>query len=73
MPSLGDLLNPGIEPGSPALQVDYLPAELPGKTCSHTTYFLMKRDKKESKEEKERREEELTSNCQMLMELIDEQ
>ena len=33
----------------------------------------MKRDKKESKEEKERREEELTSNCQMLMELIDEQ
>ena len=25
------LLNPGIEPGSPALRVDSLPAELPGK------------------------------------------
>ena len=29
----GDLPNPGIEPGSPALQVDSLPAELPGKPC----------------------------------------
>ena len=26
-----DLPNPGIEPGSPAFQVDSLPAELPGK------------------------------------------
>ena len=31
MPSPGDLPNPGIEPESPALQVDSLPAELPGK------------------------------------------
>ena len=30
-PSPGDLPNPGIEPGSPALQADSLPAELPGK------------------------------------------
>ena len=30
-PPPGDLLNPGIEPGSPALQADSLPAELPGK------------------------------------------
>ena len=30
-PSPGDLPNPGIEPGSPALQVDSLPAELSGK------------------------------------------
>ena len=30
-PSPGDLPNPGIEPGSPALQVDSLPSELPGK------------------------------------------
>ena len=30
-PSPGDLPNPEIEPGSPALQVDYLPAEPPGK------------------------------------------
>ena len=29
-PSPGDLPNTGIEPGSPALQVDSLPAELPG-------------------------------------------
>ena len=30
-PSLGDLLDPGIEPGSPALQADALPSEPPGK------------------------------------------
>ena len=29
--SLADLPKPGIEPGSPALQVDPLPAELLGK------------------------------------------
>ena len=29
-PSPGDLLDPGIEPGSPALEVDSLSAELPG-------------------------------------------
>ena len=30
-PSPGDLLDSGIEPGSPALQVDSLPSEPPGK------------------------------------------
>ena len=30
-PSPGDSPNPGIEPGSPALQADSLPSELPGK------------------------------------------
>ena len=30
-PTPGDLPNPGIEQGSPALQMDSLPAELPGK------------------------------------------
>ena len=30
-PSPGDLLNPGIEPRSPTLQADSLPAEPPGK------------------------------------------
>ena len=30
-PSPGDLLNPGIEPGSPALQADSLPRGPPGK------------------------------------------
>ena len=29
-PSLGDLPNPGIEPGSPALQADALTSEPPG-------------------------------------------
>ena len=29
MPSPEDLPDPGIKPGSPALQADYLPAELP--------------------------------------------
>ena len=31
VPSLGDLLNPGIEPGSPALLADSLPLVPPGK------------------------------------------
>ena len=36
-PSPGDLLNPGIKPGSPALKADFLPTELPVKpTHTHT-------------------------------------
>ena len=31
MPYPGELLDPGIEPGSPALQADSLPDELPEK------------------------------------------
>ena len=31
LPSPGDLPNPGIEPGSPALQADSLLSESPGK------------------------------------------
>ena len=31
LPSPGDLPDPGIEPGSPALQADSLPSEPPGK------------------------------------------
>ena len=34
-PSPGELPNPGIEPGSPALQADALPFELPGKPRVH--------------------------------------
>ena len=30
-PSAGDLPQPGIKPGSPALQADSLPSEPPGK------------------------------------------
>ena len=33
-PSLGDLPDPGIEPGSPALQADSLPTEPPGKSST---------------------------------------
>ena len=32
-PSAGDLPNPGIEPGSPALQASSLLSEPPGKPC----------------------------------------
>ena len=31
IPSLGDLPDPGMEPGSPTLQADALPLEPPGK------------------------------------------
>ena len=31
IPFSGDLPNPGVEPGSPALQADSLPTEPPGK------------------------------------------
>ena len=33
-PSPGDLPNPGIEPGSPALEADALTSEPPGKPCN---------------------------------------
>ena len=32
-PSPGDLSNPGIKPGSPALRADSLPSEPSGKYC----------------------------------------
>ena len=35
IPYPGDLPNPGIKPGSPTLQVDSLPAGLPGKPHLH--------------------------------------
>ena len=34
-PSPGDLPNPGIEPGSPALEADALTSEPPGKPPPH--------------------------------------
>ena len=37
-PALGDLPNPGIEPGSPALQAHSLPAEPPRKPSSSETW-----------------------------------
>ena len=38
-PSAGDLPNPGIKPGSPALQADVLPSEPPGKSGSGKTGY----------------------------------
>ena len=43
IPSPGDLPDPGIKPGSPALQVDSLPAELPGSPSKY--YSVIKRIK----------------------------
>ena len=39
-PSPGDLPNPGIEPGSPALQADSLPSEPPGKPQELFQYIM---------------------------------
>ena len=36
-PSLGDLSDPGIKPGSPALQADALTSEPPGKLYNPTS------------------------------------
>ena len=45
-PSIGDLPDPGIEPGSPTLQVDSLPSELPGKPVCKL-YISVKRKLKD--------------------------
>ena len=44
IPSPGDLPDPGIEPGSPALQTNSLPSETPGKTplVLHRYLFSLK-------------------------------
>ena len=39
--SPGDLPNPGIEPRSPALQADSLPAEPPGKPIDNSPRWFM--------------------------------
>ena len=38
-PSPGDLPDPGIEPGSPALEADALTSEPPGKLCIQMLIF----------------------------------
>ena len=40
LPSLGDLPDPGIEPGSPALQADALPSEPPGKPLVLLMWYI---------------------------------
>ena len=39
-PSPGDLPDPGIEPGSPALQADALLSEPPGKPMRYIFFFF---------------------------------
>ena len=39
-PSPGDLPNPGIEPGSPALEADALSSEPPGKPLNILSYMI---------------------------------
>ena len=41
IPSPGDLPNPGIEPGSPALQADSLPSKLSGKPILNYIYIYI--------------------------------
>ena len=41
-PPLGDLPDPGIEPGFPALQADALPSEPPGNSNYCTNYILLR-------------------------------
>ena len=41
-PSPGDLPDPGIEPGSPALQVDSLPSEPPGEALRKYSEHVFK-------------------------------
>ena len=40
-PSPGDLPDPGIKPGSPALQADFLLTELPGKPQLGEEVFIL--------------------------------
>ena len=40
-PSPGDLPDPGIEPGSPALQADTLTSEPPGKAIERDKHFMI--------------------------------
>ena len=41
-PSPGNLPNPGVEPGSPALQADALPSEPPGRNSeSHSKFPVL--------------------------------
>ena len=49
-PSPGDLLNPGIKPGSPTVQADFLPSVSPGKPRKDISYFQIRSlEKKETR------------------------
>ena len=50
VPSLGDLLDPGIEPGSPALQADALPSEPLGTNVKKFTINILGKKHQELQE-----------------------
>ena len=45
LPSPGHLPDPGIKPGSLALQADSLPSEPPGKPTTHKSHNISRGDK----------------------------
>ena len=65
-PSPGDLPDPGIEPGSPALQADSLPSEPPGKPPTVWTIIFKKKKGKKTKEIQKL----LLQLCQQLENLV---
>ena len=63
-PSRGDLPDPGIKPGYPALQADSFPTELQGKhntllTFNQTNLHRMEKSLKKILAEKVRREDDI--------------
>ena len=63
-----DLPDPGIELGSPALQVDSLPAELPGKPITYKTWV-----NPTSKILKEARYKKIHTVCLHLYKIVQKQ
>ena len=54
-PSPGELLDPGIEPGSPALQTDSLPSEPLGEPIEATRKANYSNQEKKTKQNTEKR------------------
>ena len=63
-PSPGDLPDPGTEPASPALQVDSLPIELPGKPIKCPEEKKKKRLQKHTR--RKRTQDNKKSRCSYL-------
>ena len=69
-PSPGILPNPGIEPGSPSLQANFLPSVLPGKPQSHQKTILFQTSRSRGlklaiswNNRKQRRRKEIKNTC----------
>ena len=65
--SSGDLPDPGIEPGSPALWADYLPSEPPGKPPSKQTSKHKSNNEKDYREKQKQitrsKQHKITKQC----------